>query len=47
MEFKRTGCYDVMYKKIEEIGWKENRGIQNVVGTVDSKSNIIKIRDKY
>ena len=40
MEFQRTGCYDVMYKKIKEIGWKENCGIQNV-GTVDSKSNII------
>ena len=28
-----------MYKKIKELGWKENRGIQNV-GNEDSKSNI-------
>ena len=39
MEFQITGCYDIMYKKIKELGWKENRGIQNV-GNEDSKSNI-------
>jgi hypothetical protein len=24
MEFQRTGCYDLMYMKTEELGWKEN-----------------------
>jgi hypothetical protein len=40
IEFQRTGCYDLMYMKKKELGWKENRGIQNI-GIEDSQGNII------
>ena len=40
MKFQRAGCYDLLYLKTKEIGWKENHGIQNS-GTEDSKGNII------
>ena len=30
-----TGRYDLMYMKTKELGWKENRGIQNI-GIEDS-----------
>ena len=40
MEFKRTGCYDLMYMKTEELGWKETQGIQNI-GLKDSQGNRI------
>jgi len=36
MEFHRTGCYDLMYMKTEELGCKEIQGIQNI-GIEDSK----------
>jgi len=36
MEFERTGRYDLMYTKTEELGWKENQGIQNI-GIEDSQ----------
>ena len=29
MEMQRTGCYDLMYMKTKELGWKETQGIQN------------------
>jgi len=29
LEFQRTGHYDLMYMKTNELGWKENHGIQN------------------
>jgi hypothetical protein len=28
MEFQRTKCYDLVYMKRKELGWKENLGIQ-------------------
>jgi hypothetical protein len=40
MEFHRTGCYDFMYFKIKEVGWKETQGIQNI-GIEDSQGNKI------
>jgi hypothetical protein len=40
IEFQRTGRYDLMYMKTKELGWKENRGIQNI-GIEDSQRNII------
>jgi hypothetical protein len=40
MEFQRTGCYDLMYMKTKEIGWKENHRIQNI-GIKDSQGNVI------
>jgi hypothetical protein len=40
IEFQRTGCYDLMYMKTKELGWKENHGIQNI-GIEDSQGNII------
>jgi hypothetical protein len=30
MAFQRTGRYDLMYMKTEELGWKEAQGIQNI-----------------
>jgi len=30
MEFQRTICYDLMYMKKKELGWKESLGIQNI-----------------
>jgi hypothetical protein len=29
LEFQRTEHYDLMYMKTNELGWKENHGIQN------------------
>ena len=40
MEFHRTGCYDLMYMKTKELGWKETQGIQNT-GIEDSQGNRI------
>jgi len=41
VEFKKkTGCYDLMYRKIKELGWKETLGIQNI-GIEDSQRNRI------
>jgi hypothetical protein len=40
IEFQRTGHYDLMYMKTKELGWKENRGIQNL-GIEDSLGNMI------
>jgi hypothetical protein len=40
IEFQRTGRYDLMYMKTNELGWKENHGIQNV-GIEHSQGNII------
>jgi hypothetical protein len=40
IEFQRTGCYDLMYMKTKELGWKENHGIQNS-GIEGSQGNII------
>jgi hypothetical protein len=39
-EFQRTGHYDLMYVKTEELGWKENHGIQHI-HIEDSQGNII------
>jgi hypothetical protein len=25
IEFQRTGCYELMYMKTKELGWKENQ----------------------
>jgi hypothetical protein len=36
IEFQRTGCYDLMYMKTKDLGWKENNGIQNM-GIEDSR----------
>jgi len=40
MKFHRTGCYDLMYMKTKELGWKETQGIQNI-GIEDSQGNRI------
>ena len=40
MEFHRTGCYDLMYMKTKELGWKDTQGIQNI-GMEDSQGNRI------
>jgi len=40
MEFQRTGCYDLMYMKTKELGWKETQGIQNI-SIEDSQGNRI------
>jgi hypothetical protein len=40
IEFERKGCYDLMYMKTKELGWKEHRGIQNS-GIEDSQGNIV------
>ena len=40
MEFHRTGRCDLMYMKIEELGWKKTQGIQNI-GIEDSQGNRI------
>jgi hypothetical protein len=40
MEFQRMGCYDLMYMKTKELGWKETQGIQNI-GIKDSQGNRI------
>jgi len=40
MEFHRTGRYDLMYMKTKELGWKENKEIQNI-GNEDSQENRI------
>jgi hypothetical protein len=39
IEFQRTRCYDLMYIKTKELGWKENHGIQNI-DIEDSRGNI-------
>jgi len=39
MKLPRTGCYDLMYTKMKELGWNENDGIQNT-GTEDPQGNI-------
>ena len=53
MEFQRTGCYDMMYMKTNELGWKETQGIQNI-GIEDSQGNrvveqnqVLKIWENY
>jgi hypothetical protein len=40
MEFQKTGCYDLMYMKTKELGWKETQGIQNI-GIENSQGNRI------
>jgi hypothetical protein len=40
MEFQRTGCYDFMYMKKNELGWEGNYGVQNI-GVEDSPGKII------
>jgi hypothetical protein len=30
MEYERTGCYDLMYTKTKQLGWKETQEIQNI-----------------
>jgi len=40
MEFQRTGRYDLMYMKTNELGGKETQGIQNI-GIEDSQGNRI------
>jgi hypothetical protein len=30
MQFQRMGCYDLMYMKNEELGWKENCEVQDI-----------------
>jgi hypothetical protein len=39
MELPRTGCYDLMNTKMKELGWNENRGIQNI-GNDDPQGNM-------
>jgi len=39
MEFQRTGCYDLIYMKTKELGWKETQRIQNI-GTEYSQGNV-------
>jgi hypothetical protein len=39
MELPRTACHDLMYTKMEELGWNENHGIQNN-GIEDPQDNI-------
>jgi hypothetical protein len=39
MEFKRIRCYDSIYTKTKELGWKEYHEIQNS-GIEDSTGNI-------
>jgi hypothetical protein len=39
-EFERNGRCDLMYMNTKDLGWKENRGIQNI-GIEDSQGNII------
>jgi len=39
-EMQMTGCYDLMYMKTKELGWKETQGIQNI-GIEDSQRNRI------
>ena len=53
MEFHRTGCYDLMYMKTKELGWKETQGIQ-YIGIEDSQGNrivdqkqVLKIWENY
>ena len=53
IEFHRTGCYDLMYMKTKELGWKENQGIRNI-GIEDSQGNrrvdqrqVLKIWENY
>ena len=52
MEFPTTGCYDLMYMKTKELGWKIHR-IQNT-SSEDSQGNItifhrqvLRIRENY
>ena len=40
MEFQIAGCYDLIYMKIKELGWKETQRIQNI-GIEDSQGNRI------
>jgi len=53
MEFQRTGCYDLMYMKTKELGWKDTQGIQNM-GIEDPQGNriaeqsqVLKIWENY
>ena len=39
LEFQRTGHYDLMYTKTNELGWKENHGIHNT-GTEQATGHI-------
>jgi hypothetical protein len=38
IDFQRTGCYDLMYLKTKELGWKHNMGY---IGIKGSQGNII------
>ena len=40
MEVHRTGCYDLMYMKTQELGWRETQEIKNI-GIEDSQGNTI------
>jgi hypothetical protein len=39
-EFPRRGHYDLMYVKLKELGWKENRETQNI-GIENSKGSVV------
>ena len=53
MEFQRTGCYDLMYMKTKELGWKETQGIQNISiedsqgNRIVEQSKVLKICENY
>jgi type I site-specific restriction endonuclease len=40
MELQRTDCYDLMYMKTKELGWKETQETQNI-GAEESQGNKI------
>jgi hypothetical protein len=53
MEYQRRECYDLIYMKTKELGWKETQGIQ-IVGIEDSQGNrivyqnqVLKIWENY
>jgi len=53
IEFQRTGRYDLMYMKTQELGWNETQGIQRT-GIEDSQGNrivdkrqVLKIWENY
>jgi len=46
MKFQKTGLNILMYMKMEELGWKENHGVE-AIGIEDTKKNIIDERDRY
>jgi hypothetical protein len=39
-EMQRTGRYDLMYRKVKELYWKENNGIRTI-GIGDCQGNMI------